>query len=69
MTQLTPGVKVLVEFNTAHWPIHKATYIYEGRDETGWWVRRKDGVQRYFAREDVVAITPVADEEIPEAPH
>lgn len=58
---MEPGTKVEVEFNTDRWPIHKATYTYEGHDERGWWVRRKDGVQRYFEREDVVSVTPVDD--------
>ena len=64
------GKKVLVEFNTATWPIAKATYTYEGRDEAGYWVRRKDGVQRYFQREDIISITPVVEEDdVPEADH
>lgn len=53
------GKLVELEFNTARWPIHKATYTYEGHDEKGYWVRRKDGVQRYFEREDVVGISLV----------
>lgn len=63
------GKKVVLEFNTARWPIHKATYTYEGHDENGYWVRRKDGVQRYFEREDVVSITLAENQDIPEAPH
>jgi hypothetical protein len=62
---MEPGTKVLVEFNTAHWPIHKATYTYEGHDDEGWWFRRKDGVQRRFSREDVVSVTAV-EEDVPE---
>lgn len=65
---MKPGTKVLVEFNTEHWPIAKATYTYEGHDDSGWWVRRQDGTQRYFLREDVVALTPV-EEDTPEEPH
>ncbi len=65
------GKKVLVEFNTATWPIHKATYTYEGRDETGYWLRRKDGVQRFFERGDIVSITPVEEdaEDVDEQPY
>jgi hypothetical protein len=65
------GKKVLVEFNTATWPIHKATYTYEGRDETGYWLRRQDGVQRFFERGDIVSITPVeeGEEDVPEQPY
>jgi hypothetical protein len=62
------GKKVLVEFDTTRWPIAKATYTYEGRDTEGYWVRRKDGVQRYFRREDVLSITPV-EEDVDEQPH
>lgn len=65
---MTPGTKVLVTFNPHTWPIHSATYTYEGHDDAGWWVRRADGVQRYFGRNDVVAIEPVA-EDVEEAPH
>lgn len=50
---------MLVEFDTSRWPVHKATYVYEGHDAEGWWVRRPDGVQRYFLREDIVSMTPV----------
>lgn len=53
------GKKVLVEFNTETWPIAKATYTYEGHDEGGYYLRRKDGVQRYIKRENVVGITEV----------
>lgn len=64
---MEPGIKVLVEFNTTTWPIASATYTYEGHDETGWWVRRADGVQRHFEYGDVVAINPVPEEEeVPE---
>lgn len=62
------GKKVRVEFNPATWPIHAATYTYEGEDASGYWVRRKDGVQRYFERGDVVAITPV-EEDVDEQPY
>jgi hypothetical protein len=57
------GKKVLVEFDSSRWPVHKATYTYEGYDETGHWMRRKDGVQRHFEFGDVVAITPVEEGE------
>lgn len=62
---MEPGTKVLVKFDPLRWPIHQATYTYEGHDENGWWVRRKDGVQRYFLREDVVEVLPVV-EDVPE---
>lgn len=65
---MEPGTKVLVEFDTNRWPIAKATYVYEGHDGAGYWVRRQDGVQRYFLREDVVAITPVV-EDVAESPY
>lgn len=57
------GKKVRVTF--VNWPINHATYTYEGHDETGYWFRRKDGVQRHFLREYVVAIEPV-EEDVPE---
>lgn len=63
---MEPGTKVLVEFDTSRWPVHKATYVYEGHDESGWWVRRPDGVQRYFLREDIVGMTPVEPEVVME---
>lgn len=65
------GKKVLVEFNANTWPIRQATYIYEGRDERGYWLRRKDGVQRFFHRADIVRITPVEEgtEDVEEQPH
>lgn len=56
------GKKVLIKFNPASWPIAQATYTYEGHDAGGYWVRRSDGVQRYFQREDVVEIIPVEEE-------
>lgn len=59
------GKLVRVEFNTARWPVHFGTYTYEGHDEKGYWLRRKDGVQRFFEREDIVEIT-VVDEELPQ---
>jgi len=65
------GKKVLVEFDSSRWPVHKATYTYEGRDETGYWLRRKDGVQRFFERADIVSITQVeeGEEDVPEQPY
>ncbi len=66
---MEPGTKVLVVFGPS-WPIDRATYTYEGRDETGWWVRRKDGVQRHFLFEDVESVTPVSEsEEVLENPY
>ncbi len=59
------GKKVRVEFNTLTWPVSSGVYVYEGRDETGHWVRRQDGVQRHFEYGDVVGITPV-DEDLTE---
>lgn len=59
------GKKVKVTFNPSSWPIPHATYTYEGRDEKGHWVRRKDGVQRHILFGDVILIEPV-EEEIPE---
>jgi hypothetical protein len=56
------GKKVKVEFNTHTWPVQFGTYTYEGHDETGHWVRRKDGVQRHFEFGDVVGITPIGDD-------
>lgn len=61
------GKKVKVTFNPATWPIHSATYTYEGHDEGGYWLRRKDGVQRYFERVDIQSIEPTG-EEIDEQP-
>lgn len=70
MSQDLVGKRVLVEFDTSRWPVHKATYIYEGHDAKGYWVRRKDGVQRYFLREDIASITLALDQsDIPETPH
>jgi spore maturation protein CgeB len=66
---MEPGTKVLVVFSPS-WPLDRATYTYEGRTETGWWVRRKDGVQRHFRFEDVESVTPVSDsEDVSESPH
>lgn len=66
MTESLVGKLVVVEFNTSRWPIHKATYVYEGHDEKGYWVRRKDGVQRYFERADIIGISLALNQEIPE---
>jgi hypothetical protein len=64
------GKRVVIEFNTSRWPVHKATYIYMGCDDKGYWVLRKDGVQRYFERADVVGISLALDQgDIPETPH
>lgn len=62
------GKKVLIEFDTNHWPIARATYTYEGSDADGYWVRRADGRQRHFPRSLVVSITPVT-ESVEEPPH
>lgn len=62
------GKKVLVEFNTHRWPIHKATYTYEGSDANGYFLRRKDGVQRYFDRQDIVGFS-LAETDVDETPH
>lgn len=59
------GLKVKLTFNTETWPIHHATYTYDGADETGYWVIRKDGVQRHFEYGDVVQIE-LAEEEVDE---
>lgn len=59
------GKKVKVSFDTGRWPIASATYVYEGQDETGYWLRRKDGVQRHMEFADVIGIEPV-DEDIAE---
>lgn len=71
MTDSLVGKKVLVEFDTNRWPIHKATYIYEGHDTQAYWLRRADGVQRRMLREDVVSVTLVepGGEDVAEAPH
>lgn len=61
------GKKVKVTFAN-NWPIRSATYTYEGFDDKGHWVRRKDGVQRYLNRHDVVDIQPV-EEDIDEQPY
>lgn len=58
------GKKVKVTFAES-WPIDHATYTYEGADETGYWLRRKDGKQRHMLREDVVNIE-LAESEISE---
>lgn len=58
------GRKVLVRF--VNWPISQATYVYEGCDESGHWVRRKDGVQRQFPREVVQEVIPVDGGEVDE---
>lgn len=60
------GKKVLVTFDGNRWPVDKATYVYEGADETGYWLRRKDGVQRHMLREDVVGIELAGDQDIAE---
>lgn len=60
------GKKVKVHFNPETWPISSATYIYEGRDETGHFLRRSDGVQRHMRFTDVLHIEPVS-EDVPEA--
>jgi hypothetical protein len=57
------GRKVKVTFT--NWPIGEATYTYEGHDETGHFLRRKDGTQRHIAFEFVVGVDPV-DEDVPE---
>lgn len=59
------GKKVLVTFGPS-WPVDKATYVYEGADETGYFLRRKDGVQRHMLREDVAEIVLAGDQEIAE---
>ncbi len=56
------GQRVRITFNTNTWPVGHGVYTYEGHDETGHWVRRKDGVQRHFAYGDVVAVDPLPDE-------
>lgn len=58
------GRKVRVTF--INWPIGQATYTYEGHDETGHYLRRKDGTQRHIAFEFVTAVEPVEDEDVPE---
>lgn len=60
------GRLVLIEFDTARWPIARATYTYEGSDAEAYWVRRADGVQRRFLREDVVSITPTETDVVEE---
>lgn len=70
MSESLVGKRVLVEFDTNRWPIHKATYIFEGQDQDGYWLRRKDGTQRYFLRADIASISLAMDQsDIPEAPH
>lgn len=66
MSEGLAGLKVVVTFDTTRWPIHKATYVYEGFDETGHFLRRKDGVQRHMLFEDVQGIELAGDQEIPE---
>lgn len=65
MSDALVGKKVRVEFNPHTWPIHTATYTYEGRDEEGYFLRRVDGIQRHMLFEDVVGITEV-ETDIPE---
>jgi hypothetical protein len=55
------GRKVRVTFDTNRWPVHHGTYVYEGRDEVGYWLRRADGVQRHFEYADVAEIQVVDD--------
>jgi hypothetical protein len=54
------GKKVKVTFT--NWPVSSATYVYEGHDEKGYWLRRKDGVQRHFSYEYVVSVEPAEDD-------
>lgn len=39
-----------------NWAIPSATYVYEGFDPHGHWVRSKSGRQRYLQNIDVAAI-------------
>lgn len=57
------GRKVKVTFDTTSWPVHHGTYIYEGYDETGHFVRRADGVQRHFEFGDVQHIELIPEDE------
>lgn len=54
------GKKVKVTFR--NWPIPHATYVYEGRDETGYFLRRKDGTQRHMLFEFVASMVPTGEE-------
>lgn len=55
---MNPGDKVQVIFKREHWPIRSAVYVYEGCDDKGIWVRRKDGVQRYILNVDIQLTRP-----------
>lgn len=57
------GKKVLVTFT--NWPIDSATYTYDGRDETGHFLTRKDGTQRHIPFEFVQGIE-LAESEVSE---
>lgn len=63
---MQPGTKIKILFNTQTWPVASGVYTYEGHDEVGYWVRRKDGVQRHFEYGDVVEVIPLATGAIPE---
>lgn len=64
------GKKVKVTFDTTSWPVHHGTYIYEGHDEKGYWLRRSDGVQRHMLFGDVTEIRLAkTGENIEETPH
>lgn len=56
------GKRVRVHFNPATWPIGSGVYIYEGHNEHGHFVRRKDGTQRVFADSDVLSVEPVEED-------
>lgn len=61
------GKRVVVTFVPGRWPVGRATYVYEGYDETGHWLRRKDGVQRHMDYGDVATVK-LAEPEEPEIP-
>lgn len=50
------GKKVKVTF--VNWPAASGYYTYEGHDDRGHWLRRKDGVQRYMLNEYVSRVEP-----------
>lgn len=58
------GKKVRVGF--VNWPVAVGYYTYEGHDDKGHWLRRKDGVQRYMLNEFVHSIEPFEWEDPPE---